>query len=141
MREVRLDCFLEPELRISSTEEAGVRERERRPPRGLGVGEGEGRHGTTEEMVSGVRERGRKLRFEGRGFAGVALVMARDGVIGVIGVLGGGKFSLLALAEGNSTVSSSSSSSSKSVPSWSLLDEDGPRSLKESRLLVVSEFA
>ena len=132
-RGIRLDCFVLALFEGSSIDDEGVKDSERRPVRGLGVGEGEGRLGATDIKFSGVRDRGRRFKLDGRCFAGVGFVMARAGV-------GGGTFSLIELgmsANGNSTESSSSSSSSTRVWSWSLAEEEGPRSLNESRLFPI----
>lgn len=140
-RELRLDCFVLALLEGSSIDDEGVKESERKPVRGLGVGEGEGRLGAMDIRFSGVRDRGRRFKLDGRCFEGDAFVIASAGV-------GGATFSLIELmvdgrgtsAIGNSTESSSSSSSSTRVWSWSLAEEEGPRSLKESRLLIVKEL-
>lgn len=138
-REPRLDCFVLALLEGSSIDDEGVKDSERRPVRGLGEGEGEGRLGVTDIRLSGVRDRGRRFKLDGRCFAGVAFVIASAGV-------GGATFSLIELdgrgtsAISNSTESSSSSSSSTRVWSWSLAEEEGPRSLNESRLFPIREL-
>lgn len=140
-RELRLDCFVLALVEGSSIDDEGVKARERRPVRGLGVGEGEGRLGAMDIRFSGVRDRGRRFKLEGRCLPGVAFVIASAGV-------GGAIFSLIELmvdgrgtsAIGNSKESSSSSSSSTRVWSWSLAEEEGPRSLKESRLFPIREL-
>lgn len=120
----------------------GVRDKERKPWRGLGVGEGDGNEATRPGRFSGVSDKGLRFKLDGRGFEGVALVMERAGVTGVfgeIGVFGGGGIAEMA-GEGRtveiscSASSSSSSSSSKRVPSWSFEEEDELNSLNESRL-------
>ena len=140
-RELHLDCFVLVLLEGSSIDNEGVKESEHKPVRGLGVGEGEGRLGAMDIRFSGVRDRGRRFKLDGRCFEEDAFVIASAGV-------GGATFSLIELmvdgrgtsAIGNLTESSSSSSSSTRVWSWSLAEEEGPRSLKESRLFIVREL-
>ena len=136
-RELRLDCFVLVLSEGSSIDDEGVKDNERKPVRGLGVGEGVGRLGAMDIRFSGVKDRGRRFKLDGRCFAGVAFVIASAGA-------GGVRFSLIELddrgtfAIGNE--SSSSSSSSTRVWSWSLAEEEGPRSLNESRLFPIREL-
>jgi hypothetical protein len=150
-REWRLACLMaivSGDEEESSTEAEdnglGLKAKERRPGRGLGVRDGDGKllelvapPEADPDRFSGVSDKGLRFKFrlDGRGFAGVALVMDSAGVMGVMGVFGGGTFSLMEAGEG----SSSSSSSSRRVPRVSLEDEEDPRSLKESRLFPDNE--
>lgn len=93
VRERRLDCFVLISLEDSSIEEDGAKDSERRPVRGLGVGEGDGRLGAIESRFSGVRDRGRRFKLDGRCFAGVAFVTASAGV----DVIGEATFSVMEL--------------------------------------------
>ena len=152
--ELLLDCLMSVAAgilaNVESSDGAGLGDNEsgRNPVRGEGVSVGVGKPCSAlfRFKFSGVNDRGLRFRFDGRDLDGVGLVTATAGV-GVIGVLGGGTFSLIELVgdgryssalldkvEGCSSSSSSSSSSTR-VWSWSLEDEDGPRSLNESRLL------
>lgn len=87
----------------------GVRARDFRPIRGLGVREGVGSPENVLTRFSGVKDNGRRVRFAGRGRDGVAFVIATEGVMGADeeGVSATGRVvSCLA----NSSSSSSSSS-------------------------------
>jgi hypothetical protein len=128
----------------SSKDGEGFNDNERSPGRGLGVNVGVGKPWVMLARFSGVRDKGRRFKVAGRGLEGVGFVIATAGVVVMGDIFSfiesidkGGCNSCALLKPIGGSSSSSSSSSSTRVWSWSLLDEDGPRSLKESRLLLV----
>lgn len=128
---------------VADSSPADASDNERRPERGLGVNVGVG--SPLEPRLSGVRERGRRLRVAGRGLTGVGLVTATTGEGVTAGrpstdVVGEGRESCGSFLPRGSESSSSSSSSSINVPNWSFEEPEAERSLKESRLLPIIEF-
>lgn len=82
--------------------------------------------------LSGVSDRGRKLRLAGRGRDEEGLTAATAGATGALGIR-----STSMRGDSRFSESSSSSSSSTRVCSWSFEDEADVKCLKESRLLPI----
>jgi hypothetical protein len=109
IRELRLDCLMLTLAISSEGSGLGVSDSERSPLRGLGVSVGVGKLEVAVMRFSGVRDKGLRFKFAGRGLAGVGWVTATAGV-GVVGVSIGGRFSLTdGAGEGKESCASGSS--------------------------------